>query len=270
MTLDGRRIARQFARHAATYDRHTDVQRHFAERVAQRLALAAPAARRVLELGCGTGVLTELLLERLPEAEVVAVDRAQPMLALAARRLGSLSRLELVCTDVETLAPGQGTFDAVISSSAIQWLVQPERTLGRLACALAPGGVALHATFGPATLHELFAALTAVEAERGVSSPPRRGLRLRSAQEWAELHRRAGFEGVEAESTLIERTYPSCHALLRAIKRSGASYSEAPAAPSGLLLAAMSRYDLHQRRDGGVGASYELVEIAARKRLTRS
>ncbi len=74
---------------AATYDRLSEPQRRWGEAVLGRLDLAG--AERVLDAGCGTGRVTELLRERLPDGEVVALDASASMIERARERLGARS-----------------------------------------------------------------------------------------------------------------------------------------------------------------------------------
>jgi trans-aconitate 2-methyltransferase len=71
---------------AATYDRIADPQTRWGRAVLNRLPLAGD--ERVLDAGCGTGRVTELLLARLPRGRVVALDGSPAMIAEARRRLG--------------------------------------------------------------------------------------------------------------------------------------------------------------------------------------
>ena len=79
---------------AATYDRVSDPQVAMAARVLDRLPLDGDEI--VLDAGCGSGRVTELLLERLPEGRVIAVDQAESMVEHARERLGGRRRLEHV------------------------------------------------------------------------------------------------------------------------------------------------------------------------------
>jgi demethylmenaquinone methyltransferase/2-methoxy-6-polyprenyl-1,4-benzoquinol methylase len=106
---------------------------------------AVPAAgARVLELGCGTGALTEQLLAR--DARVVAIDQNPEMLDRARERLGQVEddRLELVeCTAAEIDRFGEASFDAVAASLVLSEMSASERgyVLKAVARALRPGGV---------------------------------------------------------------------------------------------------------------------------------
>jgi len=147
---------RAAARYRARWDRQQE--RYIPDREERFSALvgllgsAVPARARVLDLGCGTGSLTERVLHELPRARVVAIDRDPVLLALARSGLGSRNgRVLWVDADLRSkgwaAALPRGRFDAAISSTALHWLSAEE--LGRLyrilAQRLRPGGVLLNA-----------------------------------------------------------------------------------------------------------------------------
>ena len=80
----GARVSRDWD--AATYDRVSDPQVAMAARVLDRLPLDGDET--VLDAGCGSGRVTELLLERLPHGRVIAVDGRPSMVEHARERLG--------------------------------------------------------------------------------------------------------------------------------------------------------------------------------------
>ena len=92
---------------------------------------------RIIDLGCGTGELSRVLLEQSPGARVVGVDSSSEMLAQAAARAGP--GLAFVRADLSDYAP-EGPVDLVISNAALQWVGEHEKLLGRLRSLLAPGG----------------------------------------------------------------------------------------------------------------------------------
>jgi tRNA (cmo5U34)-methyltransferase len=91
----------------------------------QLIAASMPLPRRVLDLGCGDGILAAAVLARFPEARVVLVDFSEPMLVAARRRLGPANdRVEMLTLDYGD--PGwifsvnqKGPFDAVVSGFSI-------------------------------------------------------------------------------------------------------------------------------------------------------
>lgn len=96
-----------------------------------------PAARRVVDLGAGTGHLTALLAQRWPGAEVTGVD-GDP--AMAARARADHPDLAWITTDLTTWEPA-GPVDVLYSNAALHWLDGHDTLFPRMRSWLAPGGV---------------------------------------------------------------------------------------------------------------------------------
>ncbi|GAC1365185.1 MAG: hypothetical protein NVSMB44_26030 [Ktedonobacteraceae bacterium] len=100
---------------------------------------------RILDAGCGTGLLLAQLVQLLPQAELYGVDASQPMLAQTAQRLGGLSRLHL---QQAALGPGETAglpfapafFDIITFSNALHYISDPVATLHGLRHLLTPVG----------------------------------------------------------------------------------------------------------------------------------
>lgn len=118
---------------AATYDRVSDPQVAMAEQVLDRLAL--DGTERVLDAGCGSGRVTELLLERA--AEVVAVDAAPSMVEAARARLNG--RGQVLQADIAELVLDEPV-DAVFSNAVFHWVPDHDALFRSLCAALKPGG----------------------------------------------------------------------------------------------------------------------------------
>ncbi len=93
-------------------------------------------ARRILDVGCGTGFTTRRLARRFPRAEVLGMDLSPAMIARAERV--PLPNLRYAVGDVRTF---RGRFDLVVGFYV--WMLLPEGNLGVLRDLLAPGGRAL-------------------------------------------------------------------------------------------------------------------------------
>jgi SAM-dependent methyltransferase len=106
------------------------------DRALERGGLTAGA--RVLEVGCGTGKLTELLVAR--GLEVTAVDPGARMIAEARRRVGHSRRVQFHVTRFEDAELPSGGFDAVFSATAFHW-VDPAVGWRKAAACLAPHGL---------------------------------------------------------------------------------------------------------------------------------
>jgi len=103
------------------------------------LLAQVPLARPLLavDLGCGPGNSTELLIERYPQSEVVGLDSSPDMLRQARERLPKHRFIE---ADIATWSPAPHT-DLLFSNAVMQWLPNHTAVLRRLTEALAPGGV---------------------------------------------------------------------------------------------------------------------------------
>jgi len=122
---------------AHTYDRTSGPQQAWATEVLARLEGITQDAT-VLDVGCGTGRVTEALLELVPSGRVLAIDASADMVGLARTRLGE--RAQVFCQDALDLDLDEPV-DAIVSTAALHWVRDHERLWSRLARALRPGGV---------------------------------------------------------------------------------------------------------------------------------
>jgi len=119
--------------------------RQAGERVLVDLLPANPG--RLLDLGCGDGRLTALVLaHRESIREVVAIDRSLPMLGRAASRFSDEPRVNVVEWDLNEPVIALGEFDLAVSGFAIHHLEDPRKRslFAEIALQLSPGGVFLN------------------------------------------------------------------------------------------------------------------------------
>ena len=145
---------RFFDRWSPTYDRiglQAVAYRPVHDAVLARLVDEEPSV--VVDLGCGTGQLTQRLLDRFPGAEVVAVDLSPGMLAKAAARLAPLTpcRHLVVRADAHHLPLARGSVDVVVCTESFHWYRDQPGVLDGLVEALVPDGRLLIASTAMAT-----------------------------------------------------------------------------------------------------------------------
>ncbi|GGQ54048.1 trans-aconitate 2-methyltransferase [Couchioplanes azureus] len=117
----------------ATYHRFGDERsRPFLDLLAR---VGADRPRVVVDLGCGSGELTETLAVRWPGARVTGLDSSPEMIAAAGARGG---RAEFRLGDLAHWRPGPDT-DVVVTNAALQWVPGHDELLTRWAAALPPG-----------------------------------------------------------------------------------------------------------------------------------
>ena len=130
------------------YDALAGPQRDVGARLLDRLEVAEGAV--VVDAGCGSGRVTELLLDRHPTASVVGLDASASMLAAAADRLARHGgRVRLVEADLAEPWPFAEPVDVVVSTNAFHWVRDHDRLFAAAFAALRPGGE-LHAVAGGA------------------------------------------------------------------------------------------------------------------------
>ncbi len=91
---------------------------------------------RAIDLGCGPGNSTELLIERFPGADVAGMDSDADMIAAARRRL---PRTEFTLADIASWQPSEA-YDVILSNAVLQWLPSHDSLMPALIGRLAPGG----------------------------------------------------------------------------------------------------------------------------------
>jgi malonyl-CoA O-methyltransferase len=161
-------IAARFGARAESYERHAGLQRAIAARLARLLPMLE--APRVLELGCGTGLLSRHLLERYPRGRFVLTDAAPAMIAACRRNLAPLGAANISFEVMDAgEAGGHGGLDLIVSSMTLHWLADPLACLERLRRFLAPGGVLLYATLGPDSFAEWRQALASEGLPSGIA-----------------------------------------------------------------------------------------------------
>ena len=154
---------------ARTYDRISDPMTRWGQDVLARLE-AAPDDT-VVDAGCGTGRVTEMLLERVPDGRVVALDAAPSMVSEARRRLARFGpRVMFVEADLLDLAPGilggWAPADAVLSTATFHWVLDHDRLFAKLAGVLRPQGRLVAQCGAAGNISRLIEAVRATGLER--------------------------------------------------------------------------------------------------------
>ena len=184
---------------ADAYHRVSGPQVAMAAAVLDRLRLRGDET--VLDAGCGSGRVTRLLLERLPDGRVIAVDASPDMVARARQELAGDPRADVRRADLAELRLNEGEqVDAVFSNATFHWVPDHAALFARLAAALRRGGRLSAQCGGEGNVAAVHEAALAAAADAGLAARFEgwpRPWNFAGPEQTAQRLRRAGFGDVE-------------------------------------------------------------------------
>jgi malonyl-CoA O-methyltransferase len=263
ISLDTRRIRRNFAGAAADYDTAAALSPDVCARMLERLDLVRLAPERILDVGSGTGMAARAVAARYPQAQVSALDFCLPALRVQ-RRAGFWSRarrvalgrpaIACVCADFERLPVRNGAMDLAVSNLALHWSNEPDVALTELQRVLRDGGLLMFTTLGPDTLRELAQASSDVHGRSPVHS-------FVDMHDLGDMLIRSGFADPVMDMEYLTLTYGRVEDLFRDLRASGAMSTRADNV--GLRTPRWrerltQRYEF-LRREGRLPATFEIV-----------
>jgi ubiquinone/menaquinone biosynthesis C-methylase UbiE len=174
------------------------------------------AGDRVLDVGCGTGVVTRLAAERVgPSGSVVGLDVNPAMLEVAASATPTEAAIEWRAASAEAIPFADGSFDAVLCGLSLQFVKDREEALCEMSRVLVPGGrLALNV---PGPIDPIFGALSDALGEH---IAPEAGHFVRavfSLHDESEIERLlgdAGFRDVAVDAYTRDLSLPAGTAFL--------------------------------------------------------
>ncbi len=252
--IDKGRIAHCFRQSMSTYNKEATVQRQVGSRL---LALAgefpAISYERVLEIGCCTGMLTQMLCAQKPVGALFLNDLVAEFFpsVMAGVPVERRPALYPCFGDIETLSLPQD-LSLVVSSSTFQWLADLPQFFHSLSRSLQAGGFLVFSLFGPGTLAE-FRELTGV------------GLKYRGSEEIGKLLAR-DFIVERALEERIPLLLPNSRALLHHLRATGVGGVREYRWTKKNLKRFEQEYQARFGTDGGVIASFVALFFVARKK----
>jgi SAM-dependent methyltransferase len=204
-------------------------------RLAARAALAA--GERVLDVACGTGLVSLAAAEAVgPGGRVIGVDLSERMVEAARRRASRahLAHASFARMDAEALDVDEGSVDVVLCALGLMYMPDPQAALRSMRRALADGGRAVLAVWG-ARLRCGFAPLFGIVADEIDGEVCPMFFALGRGEALARQCAAAGFGTAETERFAVTLHYPDADAACNA------------AFVAGPVALAWSRFDDHAR-----------------------
>lgn len=259
--FDPRQIRRAFGRAAESYAATAVLQQEVESRLLEQLVYVPRAPARILDIGCGPGRAAAALKQRWPQAQVLALDLALPMLREAKKNTGWWRpRFARVNADATALPLTDASIDLLFSNLCIQWVADLPALFSEWRRVLAPGGRLLLSSFGPDTLHELRAAFAAVDRDDHVSH-------FAPIQILGDALLASGFRDPVLDTDSFTLTYADARSLMRELRAIGAgnALQSRHRALTGKdrMQRVFAAYEPF-RRDGVLPASYEVIYAHAR------
>ncbi|WP_000608899.1 malonyl-ACP O-methyltransferase BioC [Bacillus cereus] len=219
-------LQKRFNGAAVSYDQYASVQKKMAQQLLSIMKkhYHKMSSIRILELGCGTGYLTEQLAVSFPNAEIIAIDFAESMIAVAKTR-NHVESVTFRCEDIEHLTLSE-SFDVIISSATFQWLNDLQTTVKSLYRYLFEGGLLLFSTFGNQTFQELHTAFQNAKEEKNIQSSSSVGQRFVTREQLKDVCESITGDVHVSETCYIEK-FATVREFLQSIRKVGATNSNA-------------------------------------------
>ena len=276
MTINKELVRKNFSRHAVEYDQYAKVQKAMAKKLIQLIQQKAAASyANILEIGCGTGNLTKLLLERYPNAKYTVLDLSESMIQQTKLKIGGMQKgIEFYVMDAERIAQDtfKQTYDLIISNATFQWFNEPEQTIDTYINFLNEDGVFAFSTFGPDTFYELHTSFYEVEKQLNLSHQ-KHGQQFVNIKDWQQIFNQQMIELYTVDDKVVEQ-YDSVREFMHHVKRVGAgnaNSSELTQSKIGLnrkvILNMEKYYAKHFSLNQGVQATYHLYYGIFEKKL---
>jgi len=230
-------------------------------RMLERLQYIKLEPGRILDAGCGEGHGARRLARRYPDAEVVGLDFAYPMLQAAPgrdawlRRIFKRTRIDYLCADFACLPLPAASVDLAWSNLALHCAGDPQAALKELRRVLKVGGLLMFSCYGPDTLKELKSAFAARDGAAHVHG-------FIDMHDLGDMLSACGYSAPVMDMEVITLTYTGVDALLADLRATGQQNALAERrrglTGKGVLGAMRAAYE-NLRRDGRLPASFEIV-----------
>ena len=237
---DKQAVRESFSKAADSYDSWAEHHRAIAKRLCEFLP-PRQAINSILELGCGTGILTGRLRQRYAGAKITAIDIAPGMVQRCRRRFSHDPAIRFLVADAEGFRP-DAPYDLIASSCSLQWFTDRRGSIRRLRTMVAPGGSVVIAVLVQGTLPELTGSYLAAT---GSTMP---GLDYWDADRYIMLLQSAGLVVTRSEVEPVRVTYRDPLEVLRAMRGIGATLTgeaKAPPLPASKIRRLLAYYRSH-------------------------
>lgn len=167
--LDDKQAQQRFNASADTYEEHAFLAQAVAHELVERLQYLDISATTIVDVGCGTGLVTDALAQsQFKNADVIQIDYALQRLQWQQQHKDFALTNNCLCADALKLPLKTHSVDVLLSSLCLPFVINIAALFREWQRVLKPGGVCAFATLGPDTLIELREAFAQVHEQAHV------------------------------------------------------------------------------------------------------
>ena len=241
------KIRNTFNTASSNYNDNAFLQNEIANRLAEKLKVISIKPQTIIDLGSGTGFLSEKTAKIFPNSILVCVDFAQQSLLENSQNLK-------VCANAYKLPFASNSVDFIVSNLMMQWCPDLKTLFNECFRVLKPQGLFLFTTFGPDTLKELKRSWSAVDSSAHVNN-------FIDMHDIGDQMLQSGFQSPIMEMENITLTYEKVLDLMHDLKSIGAQNvgNRSKALTGKTKFNKMIEMYESYRSDGKLPATYEVI-----------
>ena len=255
-------VMMRFSASAGTYQSLAVIQNLVLGKICELFKRGDGRKEHILEIGCGTGLLTRKIRNYFPNASIDAIDISPGMIMEARKQFPHDNRIQWITSDLMDL-PGTTTYSLIVSSSSLHWIQPIGAALSRLSGLLAKDGELIVALMVRGTLKELRDARQHVAPNK----PPYAQLPSTSEVRYAIYL--AGLRILNFSAGTQHIDYPSTDIFLQQLHNQGLTggyFSRSKVALTARELRQLVTYcNSCYKSNHGIYASYRTVYVRAKK-----
>lgn len=248
--VDKQQVAIRFSQAKSEYDNNAIAQQCIVQKLMALLATQNKAFGKILEIGCGTGMLSEQLVSHCSFERLVLNDLCSDYEPSLRKKL-SYPSVHYHFGDAERENFGMG-YDLVISASAVQWFENEANFLKKMANMLNDDGILLFNTFSSKNLYEIKCLL-------------KTGLTYPTEDEWYKLLADE-FEVLVLTTEEIPLYFNSALSVLTHLNKTGVSIIDPSKWSDKRLTRFEQRYRTQFQQGSGVTLTYTPLYVMGRKK----
>lgn len=210
-------VDKNFSRNPDYYHLNAKTQLETTDKLADIIFQKTDHPHEILEIGCGTGFLTQKILNRYNEAHFTITDISESMLKFCREKTSKIRKerqlaVEFLENDINSKCP-LGQYDLIVSSLVFQWLPNLKKVIRQLKEQLSPGGKLIFSTLTSGT----FSSVKAKFHQAGIVFPSPEMLTCDQIKDACDC-----FENIDFLQEKMTEEFPSMQEFLKHIQGTGA------------------------------------------------